>query len=518
MRSRSVLAAVWIPLAVIFLIGVETRFVGLSDRSLAFDEAFSVSVARLSVPEIVQYLGTNHDTHPPLHYALLSVWIHLFGESEAAVRGLSALIGLAMVVLLYAFARRLAGRTVALVAAALLAGSAFAVHAAQEARMYPLLGLLALGSWASLGLAIRTGKARHWALYTVCGVLMLYTHYFGFLVLGSQALYLAPRWRHDRRTLRDAALAFATVAVLFSPWIPAILAQAASGRVSPTFRPPADTHALSTLLALFGFGGELFGLGGYFSTVYAPAWREVLVAAPILGLLGAGVYALRGERAWLLVCYLAAPIAAAFLVSQRVNVFYPRYFSFLAPAFALLLAAGIDHAVSALVGLTKRGLENRSTALAGCTLVVLLLNAPVINGFTRVDYAVHDWRGAAELVTAAAGPEDYLLFVPGFAQISFDYYFKGSQERYKLWPVEIFQMVGAKRAADPAISKAWARTLAEDHPRIWIIATVPLPGSAYIRLRTLLEDDFGVGQAWDFHSVYVFDLPSRHYRAYAGPK
>jgi len=513
MRTRSVLTTLWIPLAVVIAIGVETRFVGLSDRSLSFDEAYSVTVARYPVPEIIRYLASNHDTHPPLHYALLSAWLHLFGSGEVAVRGLSALIGLAMVVLLYAFARRLVDRNVALVASALLAGSAFAVQAAQEARMYPLLGLLALGSWFSLDLAIQSRKARHWALFAVCGALMLYTHYFGFLVLGSQVLYLIPRCRRDRRTLRDAALALGALAVLFSPWVPAFLAQAMSGRGWPTFRPPVDTHALATLLALFGFGGELFGMGGYFHIPNLPSWKEALATLPILGLLGAGVYALRGGRAWLLVCYWGAPIAAAFAVSQRVNIFYPRYFSFLAPAFVLLLAAGIDLAAAALVRWAKRGVEIRPAALAACTVIVLALNAPVINGYSSVDYAVHDWRSAAELVAAAAAPKDYLLFIPGFAQTAFEYYYKGPQERFQLWPVEIFRMVRITRAADPKINKAWAHRLAQSHPRVWVIATVPFPGSAYLRLRALLEDDFGTGQAWDFHSVYVIGLPSRGYRA-----
>ena len=110
---------------------------------------------------------------------------------------------------------------------------------------------------------------------------MLYTHYFGFLVLGSQVLYLIPRCRRDRRTLRDAALALGALAVLFSPWVPAFLAQAMSGRGWPTFRPPVDTHALATLLALFGFGGELFGMGGYFHTPNVPFWKEALATAPI---------------------------------------------------------------------------------------------------------------------------------------------------------------------------------------------------------------------------------------------
>ncbi len=518
MRSRAVLRSVWVALAVVFLIGVETRFVGLADRSLWFDEAFSVSLARMPVPAIVQFLRGNNDTHPPLYYALLHAWIHLFGPGEVAVRSLSALIGLLTIPLLYGFARRLVDRNVALVASALLAGSAFAVHAAQEARMYPLLGLLALGSWFSMLLAIRTRRARYWASYAACGALMLYTHYFGFLVLGSQVLYLAPRWRRDRRTLRDALLALGAVAVLFSPWVPTLFAQTISGRGWPTFRPPVTANALANLLALFGFGGELFGTGGYFHISLLPVWKAVLVAAPLLGLMGAGVYALRGDRAWLLVCYWAGPILAAAVVSHRVNIFYPRYFSFLTPPFALLLAAGIDLGAAALIRWARRGMESRPVALAACAVIVLAVNAPVINGYVSVDYAEHDWRSAAELVTAAAGPRDYLLFVPGFAETPFEYYYKGSQERFQLTPVEIYETVRIKKAADPKINKTWAHHLAQDHPRVWIVATVPLPGSAFLRLRALLGDDFGAGQAWDFHSVYVIGLQSLFYRAHAAAK
>src|SRR5436853_258789 len=125
----------------------------------------------------------------------------------------------------------------------------FVGQAAQEARMYPLLGLLALGSWVSLDLAIQSRKARHWAVYAVCGALMLYTHYFGFLVLGSQVLYLIPRWRRDRRTLRDAALALGAAAALFAPWASILVAQTMSGRGWPTFRPPVGSHVLTSLLA-----------------------------------------------------------------------------------------------------------------------------------------------------------------------------------------------------------------------------------------------------------------------------
>jgi 4-amino-4-deoxy-L-arabinose transferase-like glycosyltransferase len=505
----------WILVALILVLGAETRFLGLSDRSLWFDEAFGVSLRTASVSQLAGFIRF-HDTHPPLYYVLLKGWTRLFGSGEIAVRSLSALCGLLMVPLLYVFARRLADRGVALAAAAVLAGSAFAVHAAQEARMYPLLGLLALASWFFLLRAVEEPRVRYWVGYVLSSALAVYTHYFGFLVLGSQALYLCPRLWRDRRTIVAVGLAQGAVLLLFLPWAPAFLTQLMSGKAWPTFRPPAGIGAVVDLLALFGFGGELFGTAGYLHAAALPVWMAVALLLPFLALVGMGAYGLRGDRAWLLFCYWGVPIAVAVAVSQRTNIFYPRYFSFLAPGWALLTAAGIGMAAGSLLRFRSLRVLGRPVATLGLVIAVLAANAPVINGYSSEVEDVYNWRAAAELVSATAGPNDYIIFVPGFAESPFEYYYKGSLQRYQLWPVENFQMMGKQKAADPAIGKAWARRLAEAHPSLWIVATVPFPGSAFLRLQTIFEDSFGNGHAWDFHYVYVFRLQSRFFSAAAG--
>ena len=523
-------------LLVVLAIAAETRFLGLADRSLWFDEAYSVSVTHGSLLQLLWSVRL-FDTHPPLYYSLLKGWTLLFGSGEIAVRSLSAVFGVLTVPLLYGFARRMADREVALAGAALLAGSAFAARAAQEARMYPLLGLLALGSWASLRLALeadrrpieaRSGaevseewdtgwqpRARSWIAYVVTTALMLYTHYFGFLVFASQVLYLAPRLRRDRRTVIATGLALAGVLLLFLPWAPAFVHQAMSGRGWPTFRPSVGPAAVVEMLGLFSFGGELFGAAGYFHVAHLPHWMILVLTLPFLALVGTGLYALRGERAWCLACYWAAPLAAVIAVSQRTNIFYPRYFSFLAPAWALLMAAGVDLVARSLPHLPRlRPLSPRAIAI-GVVIAVLAANAPVINGYSWEGNDTYNWRAAAQLVTAEAAPNDYLLYVPGFAQTPFEYYYKGSMERRPLWPVENFLMVRVKMKPDPALGASWVLGLATAHPRLWIVATVPLPNSAYLRLRNLLASGFGGARQWDFHYVYVYELRSLRYKAKA---
>jgi len=504
----------WGLAAIVLAIAAEARFLGLTDRSLWFDEAHSVYVTQ---SPFLQLLGlvAHTDTHPPLYYVLLKAWMVFFGSGEMAVRGLSAVCGFLMIPLLYGFVRRMTDRDVALAAAVLLAGSAFAARAAQEARMYPLLGLLALGSWAALRVALEQPRARTWIVYAATTALMLYTHYFGFLVFGSQTLFLIPRLWRDRRTLVAAAVAQAGALLLFLPWTPAFIIQVGSGRGWPTFRPPVGATAATDLFGLYSFGGELFGAAGYFHVSSLSPWMVLLLSAPFLVLAGAGFYALRGERAWCLACYLAVPVGAAIIVSQRTNIFYPRYFSFLAPAWAVLMGAGVDATARSLLRLPRLRPLGRPAIAIGLVVALLAANAPVINGYSYEGEDTYNWRAAAELVAAEAGPDDYLLFVPGFGEKAFEYYYKGTQERFQLWPVEIYQMVRIRKPPDPTVGKAWVRRLAETHPRVWIVGTVPFPPAAYLRLRTMLAAGFDGERAWDFHYVYVFELKSHLYTAKA---
>ena len=66
------------------------------------------------------------------------------------------------------------------------------------------------------------------------------------------------------------------------------------------------------------------------------------------------------------------------------------------------------------------------------------------------------------------------------------------------------------------VDPAWARSLAEAHPRLWIVATMPLTERSFERLGDLLGPSFMPEKAWDFNDVYIFALTSRLYDGRAG--
>jgi len=177
-------ASLYLLLAIAALGGV-LRFYQIGSKGLWLDEAFSVWMGWQPVGELLGWL-VRIDQHPPLYYVLLHFWMAL-GDSEATVRGLSALCGTLTIPVMYLVGRRLADKRVGLLAALILAVSPFHVRFAQEARMYTLLALN-----ASL------------ALYAL--VRLLTDSRAADIALGQQFARAFRAWRTNRRfrlPLRD---------------------------------------------------------------------------------------------------------------------------------------------------------------------------------------------------------------------------------------------------------------------------------------------------------------------------
>ena len=127
--------------------------------------------------------------HPPLHYYLLHGWLEAVGFGPLQGRLLSALFGTLAVVMMYALARYLFDRRVALLSALLLACSQLGVMYSQEARPYAQFLLFFLCCVYLFLRALREKRLSLWIAFLCLASLVIYTHYFGFFVLGSLLLF-----------------------------------------------------------------------------------------------------------------------------------------------------------------------------------------------------------------------------------------------------------------------------------------------------------------------------------------
>lgn len=242
-------------LLLIMLLALGLRLVNLTGRSLWYDEAFSLLYARLPPVDMVAgtlgetETGAAADIHPLLYYLTLHGWMALWGETPAAARVLSVLLGTATVGLLYLLAAELASGPVAIVVALVASISPFHVYYSQEARMYALLAFSAVATILFFVRGWQRGGL-HWLGFSVSGALLLYSHNLGvlfLLALGLWVLYAwwrGPRWHRWRQLLPALLL----MVLLFSPWLLVLPRQLAKVAESYWVQPPGITELVQTLL------------------------------------------------------------------------------------------------------------------------------------------------------------------------------------------------------------------------------------------------------------------------------
>jgi hypothetical protein len=205
---------VLVPISVLY---VALRFWQLTAYDLAHDEVFSLQAARLGWRDLVSFVAADV-VHPPLFYAVLKLWIGVGGESLLWLKLLPALTATAALVPFYLLCRELRlGRAETATAFFLAAVNAYLVYYAEELRMYSQLLLLTL---CSVWLFFRFVHARGTslgplvALFAV-NLLLVYTQYFGWLVVAAEGVYLLV-W-HRRRLAAFLASA-GVLALCFAPW------------------------------------------------------------------------------------------------------------------------------------------------------------------------------------------------------------------------------------------------------------------------------------------------------------
>lgn len=201
-------------LLIIGAIGVTLRWTGLVSGALWFDEAYSVTMARFDLLDMMQILRSN--ISPPLWELVVWFTTRIIGRNDLAYR----IVPFALSVLaLFVFWRltqelRLA-RMQQWFAFALLALSPYQLWVAQEARMYSMMSVLYL-----LGI-LWTLQGRYLGLTAVMG-LLLWSHNTGLFFAASLGMLALVLHLHNWRAI---VFSGACVLLLWLPWVPVLFGQ-----------------------------------------------------------------------------------------------------------------------------------------------------------------------------------------------------------------------------------------------------------------------------------------------------
>ena len=321
---------------------VTLRFWDITTYSLWGGEAFTMIGAQKSWSGMFDYIVADI-VHPPLIYILLKLWIAVGGESVFWLKLFPVLSGVAVIVPFLLLCRELNFRLPEInLTLLIVAVNGYLVHYAQELRMYSLFMFLALCSfWLFVQYYNSPGRATgQLLLLTAVNLLAIYTHYYGWVVLGMEFLFLL-LWQRRRTVAFSLSMLFLLTS--FAPWAYLVVREARSIGGLAKNLDWIPKPGVSDILKLY------ITFNGPVGNLYVKLIGLTLFGLPLLWwawqLVRAGFSERKNE--WIRFSWLAllafVPVLALFVVSQFMAqaVWMDRYFIFIAIPYMMLVATAV---------------------------------------------------------------------------------------------------------------------------------------------------------------------------------
>jgi Dolichyl-phosphate-mannose-protein mannosyltransferase len=384
-----------------------------------------------------------HESHPPLFYAIMRVWLSIFGGSDRAAIALPIALGVILVPAIYFVGASLFSRRIGLLAAALAALSPALTEYSAQVRPYSLMPLLALLSSYALIRGLERGGWRSWASYVLSTLALVYTHNWGWLVVGGQwasvlvSLTLGTNRPRDKVT-REWFLAQIMIAIGFLPWAPWLIYQAThAGHVPSHYSQDgiavyvtnaARDWLQATLLAYPAIDDASFGAdSGWFLALpvmllgadqFLRARRtQKIPATPVdVPRLDIGVNGRKTALIVLLVVPFSAWLAAVAL-SRRSDLLPARCLATLAPLLLLGLAWWLSRPrTGAMLYLSRAAVA-----------ALMMTYAATLYDLTQTTRS--NAREFAPAIAAKTQPSDLVIVAPEWMASSFNRYYTPSAEQ-----------------------------------------------------------------------------------------
>ncbi|MBX3166051.1 MAG: glycosyltransferase family 39 protein [Candidatus Eremiobacteraeota bacterium] len=379
------------------------RLMDLGGPSLWLDEAHSLYIATQSWGEMLDYIRT-YELHPPLHYALLFLWVRLVPFQEFWLRLPHALSGVVAVMGLAWVGRRLGGARTGWICGYLAATSQFVILFDSECRMYGPAFCATVAFWVCLlRLYDSPGKGRS-ALLVLSAWACAYLEYrLALILVTSSLVFLFASAGAVRRRL---FLGLSVGALGCLPVVPLLRHQASAaggGTSMKAFLPPMSLELLSSQIPALAGGWFLEG-----STAVLAA-----VSVAFLGLILSLVPALGKNR-------LLVLGAATFLGSWAALVAYSCWIT---PAYSLHSSVVLSYPFLLGCGLALGRLP-RPAALVLCGFWGVFNLYTLVRFHRDPAWGKQNWKQLLGELQPYWRPDDTVVVVPGFEQFSLLFYWR----------------------------------------------------------------------------------------------
>ncbi len=427
-----------------------SRFFWLGRESLWLDEVASLNIStnirNLHLHGL--FFSKFPDAHPFFYYILLVLWTKLFGISELALRSLSAVLGVALIMSTYYVGSRAISKRVGAIASVLLLVNPVALYYSQEARMYTLVPLLILFSTFYFYRLLTNPDKKNIILYIMISSTFMYTDYLGALLLLTHVSFSL--WRfcqtREKRIFRTLILSYIAIFWLYIPWLPNALLHLNWDMIS-WIKPPSALEGVTVTLQLLGVQfmhvKNIKGLIDLLdvqifvkmililSFIFLRLWAIFIL---IIGL----IVSLREKTSFkTLVAILCFVPLVIFLISiSLVPIFNLRQASVYFPEMGLTMASGLI----AMTSFIQRRLKAFTAWPVWIWLLVPLLTINL--ACTYVVYTVdtkENWRQIAKDIETMGGNKPIVIYKEYMAE-PFLYYYRGLARVIRIRDEDLSQM------------------------------------------------------------------------------
>lgn len=389
----------WMLLGLI-IIGFVLRFINLGFNSLWLDEGATLNFAQNSLIGIWETTA-NGEFNPPLFY-WLEHFMLIFGNSEFILRFLPALFGWLTIPIIYFIGREINGRLCGIIAAGLLTFSTFHIFYSQDARAYTtMLFFFSLAILFYL-IALKSESKRYWIYSGIFSALAFWTHFYvfiGILILFLHAIIV------KRKTILSNIHTIIPITIFGLTFIVISL--------------PLILVTIKLFLIRTG-NSPTWGLSGLdviTNTIVLISGSEIYLTVifTILAIIGITQLLFKENKrdfAYLILLSLILPFIASMILAQKMPM-NPRYLIYILPFFFT--------AIGSAFSTIPKEIDYKKVAVV-VLILSCLISVPYLSTYYTT-YSKEDWRGMANTISELTCDGDYVVVMPSYMSLAFDYYY-----------------------------------------------------------------------------------------------
>jgi hypothetical protein len=316
-------------LLLLIMLNFILKVIYINALPLEGDEPFTVFFSQGTLPELIDMIKT--ENNPPLHFLLLSFWVKIFGISPFSVRFLSYLFSCFTVIYIYKIGSKFFSHFVGFFSSLFFTFSSLNMLFSHEARVYSLFAFLTAGAFFYFLNCLKSKATnKYFIKLTLFNSLIIYAHFFGFIVLFIQVLTLIYLIIKNKIDIKNFIYSYSAVFILYLPYLIIFINRFLYSTSNGTWvSPPTDISALYFML---------------WSFCNAPFITVLLIVFLLMALF---IYLFKQKnkvinfQTLLVLVWTFVPFIGMYILSFKVPMYLDRYLVFVSIGFYLIFALAI---------------------------------------------------------------------------------------------------------------------------------------------------------------------------------